>query len=155
MKKTNQQKGLSLVGFLGILVLIGAAGLIYWSTREDSPKTPANGNGNEVEVGEDSMIRYTDQGFAPAVLTVSAGETVVFKNESGKSIRPASDVHPAHTGYPGTDIKNCATAEAGTMFDPCAPIAPGDSWSFTFNEKGEWSYHNHMGPTEIGKVIVE
>ncbi len=153
MEKANQQKGLSLVGFLGILVLIGAAGLVYWSTREDSPKAPVNGNGSETS-GE-LIIRHTDQGFVPASLTVSAGETVVFKNESSRSIRPASDVHPLHTGYPGTDIKNCATAEAGTMFDPCAPIAPGDSWSFTFNEKGEWSYHNHMGPTEIGKVIVE
>lgn len=94
-------------------------------------------------------VTYTDSGFSPASITVRAGDSVTFKNDSSQPFWPASNPHPVHTGYPTTG--GCI----GSTFDACGPIAPGGSWSFTFGIKGAWGYHNHLNPGFDGTVVVE
>ncbi len=103
----------------------------------------------------ENLIKATDSGFSPAELRVKAGTTVTFKNERSITVTPASAKHPTHTVYPGSDIKKCGTPEQATIFDSCAGIPAGKMWSFTFNEKGTWGYHDHNNPTHFGKIIVE
>lgn len=55
----------------------------------------------------------------------------------------------------GSSITKCGTREEGTIFDSCRNMAPGQSWSFTFNEKGTWLYHGHSDPSKFGQIIVE
>lgn len=101
------------------------------------------------------MIRVTEEGFAPSALTVAKGDSVTWVNETDGTVWPASAMHPTHTVYPGSGIEKCGTAEAATIFDACAGIAPGGSWSFVFNEVGTWKYHDHLRATVFGSVTVE
>lgn len=101
-------------------------------------------------------VNITDAGFNPSTLTIKAGETVKFVNsDSSTGHWPASAIHPTHTAYPGSDIEKCGGEEASTIFDACKSLKNGESWSFTFTEKGEWSYHDHLSPGSTGKIIVE
>ena len=106
-----------------------------------------------VPAGE-PVITYTDDGFSPSELTVAVGTEVRFVNSSSGNFWPASAIHPTHTVYPGSNISLCGTADALIAFDACGGIAAGGSYSFTFDEVGEWGYHNHLNASEFGRVIV-
>ena len=111
---------------LAVLVLAGCGG----GGGDD------NGGG-----GGGDVVKITDDGFEPATLTVSSGDTVTFENDSSDDSWPASDVHPTHQDYPGFDAKK--------------PLLPGDSYSFTFTKTGTWGYHNHLEPDVKGTIVVQ
>ena len=152
---------------IAIIVAVVVVGFGAWyfmksdySLKKDemqatSPPEEAVVSENGAVMGEKQVVVYTDEGYVPSSLIIKAGEVVEFRNESSRETWPASAKHPTHTGYPGTDIKKCDTAEAGEMFDSCGGIAPGASWTFTFNEKEEWGYHDHLDAKKFGKIIVE
>ncbi len=98
------------------------------------------------------IVRITDQGFEPREVEVKKGTKVTWVNESSSLSWPASAVHPTHRVYPGSDIEKCGTG--AEIFDACRGLRKGESWSFVFNEVGEWRYHDHLNPSKTGKVIV-
>lgn len=104
---------------------------------------------------EDVIISYTSAGFSPSSVTIHSGMKIVFKNNSEVAIWPASNNHPTHTQYPGSNIDKCETAAASLLFDACKPIEAGQSWSFTFSQQGTWGYHNHLNPERGGTIKVE
>tara|TARA_B100000745_G_scaffold300564_1_gene255321 strand:- start:7977 stop:8738 length:762 start_codon:yes stop_codon:yes gene_type:complete len=85
-------------------------------------------------------VRYTDQGFLPKRVEIQVGDTVKFINESSRPMWVASDVHPAHTILP--------------TFDQFTTSAYGESYFYTFQEAGEWRYHDHVNANELGTVMV-
>ncbi len=85
-------------------------------------------------------VTLSKDGFAPNVLTVQKGDTVVFKTNAGEPFWPAADPHPLHTIFPS--------------FDPKKPINPDASWQFKFSKIGDWSYHDHLFPSFKGRIIV-
>ena len=95
------------------------------------------------------VVTYTDSGYAPSVLAVKKGETIIFKNQSSQSMWTASALHPSHRVYPTTG--GCL----GSTFDACSGIQPGESWSFKFDLIGAWKYHNHLNPGDNGTIVVE
>ncbi|MBI4114667.1 MAG: hypothetical protein HY445_02390 [Candidatus Niyogibacteria bacterium] len=104
---------------------------------------------------ETITVIYADNGFSPQAVSINIGDTVRFVNESSRTFWPASAFHPTHTAYPGSDIQKCSTAEASAIFDACKPYAPGETYSFTFNEKGKWNYHDHLNVSKFGSITVE
>lgn len=104
---------------------------------------------------EQNVVTYTDSGYSPSTLRVKTGATVTFKNESSRAMWTASAVHPSHAVYGGTSLGEHCPDAAGTAFDACAGIQPGNSWSFTFMKKGAWKYHNHLSPGDTGTIVVE
>lgn len=100
-------------------------------------------------------VRYTDEGYVPSTITIKVGDTVMFKNESSKTVWTGSAMHPTHMVYSGTDLKTHCPDPENISFDQCKAEGPGTSWLFTFTKAGTWGYHNHVGPTHFGKVIVE
>ncbi len=101
---------------------------------------------------KEHTVEITDSGYSPKELTIKAGDTVTFVNDGGSSW-PATDAHPTHTLYPGSDIAKCGSGAA--MFDSCGEIAKGGSWSFKFDEVGEWGYHDHLRPSLRGTITVQ
>lgn len=102
-------------------------------------------------------IEITSAGFSPNMLKIKAGDTVTFVNKDSAGHWPASDVHPTHTLYPGTSIGTCfsgSAVEKAKMFDACRALEQGESWSFTFMEKGVWGYHDHRASTIVGTIEV-
>ncbi len=94
-------------------------------------------------------ITYTASGFDPKSLIIQAGDTVVFKNNSGRDFWPASAIHPTHALYP--EKGGCI----GSKFDACKGVSSGGSWSFIFNTAGSWKYHDHLNPALTGTVTVQ
>lgn len=101
-------------------------------------------------------VEIKSEGFLPSELKIKSGDKVTWVNKDIKDSWPASAVHPTHEKYPGSSISKCGTIEETKIFDSCKGIKPGESWSFTFTEKGEWGYHDHLNfPGNYGKIIVE
>lgn len=88
-----------------------------------------------------NTVIYKDSVYSPSSTTIRQGETITFINKSGKAMWPASNVHPTHGIY--------------RAFDPRRPLATDEQWSFVFDKKGAWQYHDHLSPSVTGTVIVE
>ena len=149
--------------FLGAVVIIGV--IIFIVRGTDTAPSPETEGTTSVVSGAPlpnpdqtletapREIAYTNDGFLPRSLAVPAGSFVSFTNDSSRGVWIASDPHPVHTGYPGTDIKNCGSGTA--LFDTCRVLNPGESWTFVFAAAGAWGFHNHLQATETGTIIVE
>lgn len=154
------------------LVILVVGGLVYWlvmmSSGQNKGMTKLQETGTDVSEEQTTQdknetgkvrtveeITYGDEGFAPQTLTVQVGTTVTWMNESSGEMWPATTAHPTHTVYPGSSISKCGTAEEETTFDACRGIAPGGDYAFTFNEVGDWKYHDHLNPTRFGSVVVD
>lgn len=156
---------------IAVAVLV-VGGLVYWlvmmSSGQNKGMTKLQETGTDVseeqttqDKNESGKVRtveeitYGDEGFAPQTLTVQAGTMVAWVNESSGEMWPATAAHPTHTVYPGSSSSKCGTVEEESIFDACRGVSPGGSYSFTFNEVGDWKYHNHLMPTSFGSVVVE
>ena len=158
---------------VAVLVVLVGGYFVVTGMDKATPNTPANTQVNEndnqdtqpvvnVEVESDAEVTitthqvvYTNSGYSPSALTVKAGDTVVFKNQSSGNVWTGSAMHPSHTVYGGTALQqHCPDAE-NDDFDQCKSEGPGTSWSFTFKKAGAWGYHNHMNSTHFGKITVQ
>jgi plastocyanin len=101
------------------------------------------------------IIKITTDVFEPKGVEIFKGTKVTWVNEQSNPSWPASAVHPTHEVYPGSSIKKCGTPEQDKIFDACRGLKQGESWSFIFNEVGEWYYHDHLNPSLKGKIVVK
>ena len=120
----------------------------------DNEESMMEEEGDEA-IMKENIITYTDSGFSPSSLTIGVDETITFKNNSSRIFWPATAVHPTHRVYPGSDIKKCGSGDEAGIFDACGGLNPGGEWQFRFGETGSWGYHNHLRPSNTGRVIVE
>lgn len=151
-----------LIAFIAVIVVGGAA--YYLSSPEQLPAPEPevqDENMNEVGAGEEgpsvdpefhALITYTDSGYSPSEITITRGQTVRWVNnsESSRETWPASAVHPTHSIYPEKSEDDCL----GSSFDACRGLLPGEFWEFTFDEVGEWRYHDHIHASQTGVIIV-
>lgn len=128
---------------LTILIVVFVGGVVWWivSNHNDSSLEPATQQQEVNASGVEHSIVLTKEGYVPETVTIQQGDTVVFKNETGKPFWPASNLHPSHRDYP--------------EFDPREPILADETWAFTFREVGEWRFHDHLAPYFNGVIIVE
>ncbi len=148
-------KNFIIIAIIAVLLGVGAAVLMAMRdgnvndadqpTETQQPAGPL-GEGEQTEneangTTAGNTVTYTSDGFSPADLIVRAGDTVEFVNESNTNFWVASDPHPTHTDLPNFD------SERG--------LQPGESYTFTFDETGEWGFHNHLAPQQFGTIIVE
>lgn len=89
--------------------------------------------------GKTWTVTISSSGFSQSSITISAGDSVKWVNNDNRSHWPASNPHPQHTNYSGFDSFG---------------ISAGSSWSFKFNSKGTWDYHDHQFPNKSGTIIV-
>ncbi len=147
--------------FLGLflsVVVLGAASCnfsadnesanIEADTSEESQTSDSNSDVNvdanvntSVATAKTVTITYNGTAFSPASVTVKAGDTVKFVSASETPVWPASGPHPTHTNLPGFDAKES--------------LANGASYSYKFTKTGSWAFHNHLNPSQTGKVVVE
>lgn len=86
------------------------------------------------------LVTLTPNGFSPTNLTIKAGSTVTWTNNSGQPATVNSDPHPTHTDYPPLNL---------------GQFANGGTLSLTFTKPGTYGYHNHLNPSERGSIIVQ
>jgi plastocyanin len=122
----------------------GAAGVVQPAVPEQAPAapatTPVTTGATQASPAEGAIVEMLATAFSPATLTVDVGDTVTFVNRSRDDKWPASDVHPTHERYP--------------LFDARKTIVPGGTWSFRFERRGRWTYHDHLSPEVTGVIVV-
>ncbi len=134
--------------FIIIIILGVSLLLVAGCSNQNSNATQPYVN-NDNAVNKDNTIEITASGFNPSTLTINAGETVTWINNGVIPSWPASAVHPTHKSYPETG--GCI----GSKFDACKNLKQGEAYSFTFNQKGTWKYHDHLDPGSTGTIIVQ
>jgi len=152
MKKSKIPKTTIIIAILVVVIIALIIILLTKSQQSEiSPgvpfPSPQTLPGNTIEI--------RSGGIFPGVIVISAGETVNFINRDNRPHRPASDIHPTHRLYPGSGIEKCGTPDQSNNFDACRGLAQGEFYSFTFNEVGSWSYHDHLNPGLRGIIIVQ
>ena len=138
-------KKIIVIAAIVIFVVIGG---VFMLTRESNEKvtpetSPAASTKDIPVTGTDSAastITYTNDGFSPSTITVSAGTTITIKNDSSKSLQFASNDHPTHTKNPEL---NGSTIDAG------------QSQTITVTQTGTNGYHNHLNPSDTGTIVVQ
>lgn len=133
-----------LLGLVSVLMLIGAGCALMPAATPPTGQLPITNVTERVgnpAIGATTVTVMTDGTFSPATVTIKSGDTVAWLNHSATPVWVASDPHPSHTGYPGFDSK--------------AAIDVDKAFTFTFDKKGSWGYHNHLDPKQKGTVIVE
>ncbi len=106
-----------------------------------SPEVSATVEADSSPAATTTTVTYTNTGFSPATITIKAGETVQFVNNSSSQMWVASDPHPSHTGLTGFDAKK--------------GYKQGETYSFTFTKAGTFGYHNHLSDSNDGTIIVQ
>ena len=139
-----------------VILVIGLA--VYFISK--NPLTPKNNNEvnqtpTQITLPEKNVIYMTDKGFKPNLLVIKEGDTVTWYNNDTVAHRPASNNHPTHTVYPGSSIEKCGTSEESSTFDACKEIGSGQTYSFKFDRRGTWKYHDHLSPGHIASIAVQ
>ena len=98
-----------------------------------------------------ALVSYTDQGFEPKDVTIKAGQTVRFtNNSSGKLWVGATSANGSI--YPSDSATLCGASS----LDSCLPpVAPQDFWEVTLTQRGDWQYTNLIGNTSAGIVKIQ
>jgi hypothetical protein len=87
-----------------------------------------------------NTVILTEYGFEPRELIILKGSKVFFITKRDKEFWPASDFHPTHEIY--------------SEFDSKRPVSQEQSWEFTFEKIGNWTYHDHLDSKFEGKIVV-
>ncbi len=146
------KRGVLIMGFLTLFIFLTGC----YPKPEVSVPAPSDFSTRKDIIVSNPIVKITSSGFEPKALTVKAGTTVTFVNEDSNKHWPASAVHPTHEAYPGSSIKKCDTVDVMHQnFDACKGLAQGESFSFNFNEKGSWKYHDHLRTSSTGTIMVE
>ncbi|OGZ68418.1 MAG: hypothetical protein A3D44_00555 [Candidatus Staskawiczbacteria bacterium RIFCSPHIGHO2_02_FULL_42_22] len=158
-----------IIAIVIVVVLVGGYFLFQANVASQTPSqqpavtentdtttnTPPETSEPVTEIPKTHEVIYTDSGYSPSSLTIKAGDTVTFKNQSSAQIWTGSAMHPVHAVYSGTTLQQHCPDVENDDFDECKGDASGTSWSFTFNKTGSWGYHNHVNSSHFGKIIVQ
>ena len=87
------------------------------------------------EAGEARGVTIDNYSFTPSTLTIRAGTTVTWTNRD-------SEVHTVVADDAAAGFKS-------------AGLDTDDSFSFTFDKVGSYSYHCSLHPHMTGKIIVQ
>ncbi len=119
---------------LAVVLVLGACLMVA---------APANAADYEVKMGSDAGLLV----FEPATLTIQSGDSVTWVNNK---MAPHNVVFDA-AGIPGDK------AMADDLTHTQLTFAPGESYSSTFSEPGEYTYFcaPHRGAGMVGKIVVE
>ena len=140
-KKSGLTKTISTVVVLVILAFIIFKINSTKSTPNPTTQTTTTNTTAATSTGKTVQVKLTDAGYNPKSISIHAGDTVTFTNNSQGRMWTASDPHPQHTDYPGFDEKTAGIS--------------GATYSFMFTKTGSWGYHNHLNPSQRGTVVVK
>lgn len=148
------------VAWIAVVVVLALALVWYFvgAQRAAAPTDFSSLSGSsETSATQTTTITLTDAGFEPRSVTIAMGQTVRFVNESSRGMWVGSDEHPTHTEYDGTSTREHCADGTNTQgnFDMCTAVASGGSWEFTFDKPGTFGFHNHVGASHTGTIIVE
>lgn len=138
MSKTSK-----IVLVLFAVVVLGLLGFVLFNRDSTNNNSSSGASTDDTTLSEPEaavLITYSDNGFSPSTVTVTAGASITVKNESSDTLSFNSAEHPVHTENDELNLGD---------------IEPGESRNFTVNQKGTWGYHNHLKASQTGTIVVE
>lgn len=127
-----------------IIIILAVGGWLVFGSK-NSNKTPNNSTGNTSQNSQSSSssgqpstgaIGIRNMMFTPSQITVAKGGTVTWTNNDSTT----------HTVI--DDLSNAGGPHSGD-------IAPGQTYSFTFNKTGSFQYHCSIHPSMRGTIVVK
>ncbi len=128
------------IGLVAVVVVAGGAWYLSGkNVADDADSSAAAGRA----VKSAATVAYTDTGFSPARVDVHLGEAVTFLNKSSKAMRVMTTSVPTIPGQPNPG------------FDQGISVGKEESFTYLFNNAGEWKYQNLANTAHTGVVIVK
>jgi len=121
-----------LAGVLASTTACGSGNSSTPSSPTPTPTTPTSTGGSTIAIPQGAQTKGT-AGFAPNPINVAVGSTVTWTNNDSTG----------HTATSNTGVFDSST------------IAPGRSFSFTFQTAGTYQYHCNFHPGMVGSVVVQ
>lgn len=136
------RKGIFLILLTASLIFAGFLAYFYlWQPKVSGPLLPKETKPVVVPALE-AEVTINQEGFLPATILIKKGTQVTWVNNDSQSHQIASDPHPTHTNLAG--------------FEADESLLTNDSFTFTFEEVGTFTYHDCLKPLDFkGTVIVE
>lgn len=125
------------------LILAAIAGVILlFIAFQFIPRANSSTNQAVKTVNNSSQptVIINDSGFNPTVLRIKVGTKITWINQGNNQVIVASNPHPTHTDYPPLNL---------------GKVDPNGSLSLVFDQAGSYGYHNHLNPSQIGKIEVQ
>ena len=136
--KSSRKTIIFIAGGLVLIALFSVAATLF-VRKNDSSELAKN---NAVIVLPAAEVGITAAGFNPATIKIKKGQIVSWTNLDDKPHQVASDPFPTSETLPGLRAE--------------APSEKGESYSFTFEESGTYTYHDRLNPLKHkGTVVVE
>jgi plastocyanin len=128
-----------------IAVAVGLAAVLAALVTSISIPTPAYAAEVAVSITQGSSSKTTNA-YSPNPIEINVGDTVIWTN---------NDPPTTHTATSGTPSAGPDGKFGGTPDAPFSElISPGRTFSFTFNEAGEFPYYCTLHPNMVGTVMV-
>lgn len=130
-----KKKKTTLLVAIGLLIVAAVAALYFVNP---SGIFPSLGDDND----DVATVTITDTGFVPQTIKIKKGQTVQWVNNGITPHQVASDPYPDHSALPHLFAES--------------PLGTDESFSYTFEDTGTYTYHDQLKPAELtGTVIVE
>jgi plastocyanin len=120
-----------------IIIIGGALALTHKSNNSNGTNTTTSSNAQtQSNVPATGTINIFNMLFTPSQISIRKGGTVTWTNND-KTTHTVVD-----------DLTNVGGPNSGN-------IAPGESYSFTFNKTGSFQYHCRIHPSMRGTIVVK
>ena len=122
-----------------VLILVGGALALNHKSANTPPASQSQSQTNTTSSNQASAtgsIDIRNMMFTPSQITVQKGGTVTWTNNDSMT----------HTVV--DDLSNVGGPSSGD-------IAPGATYSFTFNKTGSFQYHCSIHPSMRGTIVVK
>jgi len=124
------------------VIVLGGGFLLFRMVGTNSSSTSKNDAQSTASTTQQASatITFSNSGFTPSKTTVKSGDTVAIKNTSSSDVQMESDPHPAHTD--DTDLN-------------VGLVNPGQTKTFTVTKTGTFGFHNHLNPSDTGRITIQ
>ncbi len=128
----------SLTLFISFMALTSY--LAFWNNNK-KPTVSQSANVAS-SINAPAQVNITNKGFVPASITIQIGQAVIWTNNDVSQHSVISDDPlPTNSSMPSVNSS--------------LPLSQNDSFSYIFNARGTFSYHDDQGPNFTGSIIVK
>ena len=118
-----------------VVIVVALVGFLYFN------KQKSTGSKTTTQPVTVAAVSITKDGFVPATIQIKKGSQVTWTNNDTNPHQVVTDPHPTHTNLKGLNSDS---------------LGQGESFTFTFEKSGTFTYHDEMNPLNIkGAVIVK
>lgn len=137
------KKILIIIGIVIGVILLTVGGYYIFQNFNKLPSSITHlPSAKPQELAAGGEVVISKAGFTPEVILVKKGTSVTWINKDSLPHQVTTDPYPTNDGLPG--------------FDSGEPLMTRDSYTFTFEKVGKFTYHDNLNPRSFqGTIIVE